>query len=189
MLPSGPCWKSQVITTTHPTKSPVVLYWCDPLECISNIFNHPLFHDHMDYSARRAYTCAQKACRVYTEWMTGNRAWEIQVRNISKGEINSSYFLEVCFTCGCNPPRHDFILGQDYYFIIDRRSRRSSTPHQPCQSTHEHTLEIIDPLFCPHCASTCPEVRSQEKTHEGCVAGSSYPPMPRHRFASTETGC
>ncbi|KAG1851346.1 hypothetical protein DFJ58DRAFT_729005 [Suillus subalutaceus] len=75
---SGPRWKLQVITTMHPMKSPVVLYWRDPLECISNIFNHPLFHDHMDYSARRVYICAQKACRVYTEWMTGNCAWEIQ---------------------------------------------------------------------------------------------------------------
>ncbi|KAG1846143.1 hypothetical protein C8R48DRAFT_779637 [Suillus tomentosus] len=52
MLPSGPHWKSQVITTTHPTKSPVVLYWRDPLKCILSIFNHPLFHDRMDYSAR-----------------------------------------------------------------------------------------------------------------------------------------
>ncbi|KIK31512.1 hypothetical protein CY34DRAFT_29683, partial [Suillus luteus UH-Slu-Lm8-n1] len=61
-----------------PTKSPIVLYWRDPLECILNIFNHPLFHDRMDYSARRVYTCAQKACHVYTEWMTRDHAWEIQ---------------------------------------------------------------------------------------------------------------
>ncbi|KAG1867088.1 hypothetical protein C8R48DRAFT_599969, partial [Suillus tomentosus] len=78
MLPSGPHWNSQVITTTHPTKSPVVLYWRDPLECISSIFNHPLFHDCMDYSARRVYTSAQKVCRIYTEWMTGDHAWEMQ---------------------------------------------------------------------------------------------------------------
>ncbi|KAG1906630.1 uncharacterized protein F5891DRAFT_975394 [Suillus fuscotomentosus] len=32
MLPSGPCWKSQVIHTLHPTKSPVILYWHDPIE-------------------------------------------------------------------------------------------------------------------------------------------------------------
>ncbi|KAG2129257.1 uncharacterized protein EDB93DRAFT_1243436 [Suillus bovinus] len=74
----GPCWKSQVITTTHPMKLPIVLYWCDSLECISNIFNHPLFHDFMDYSTCRVYTCVQKACHVYTEWMTGDCAWEIQ---------------------------------------------------------------------------------------------------------------
>ncbi|KAG1819134.1 uncharacterized protein BJ212DRAFT_1446237 [Suillus subaureus] len=78
MLPSGPCWKLQVITTTHPTKLPIILYWRDPLECILNIFNHPLFHDCIDYSARRVYTCVQKACHVYTEWMTGDHAWEIQ---------------------------------------------------------------------------------------------------------------
>ncbi|KAG2116154.1 hypothetical protein DEU56DRAFT_713054, partial [Suillus clintonianus] len=43
MLPSGPRWKSQVIRTSHPTKSPVILYWRDPIECIASIFNHPLF--------------------------------------------------------------------------------------------------------------------------------------------------
>ncbi|KAG1817263.1 uncharacterized protein BJ212DRAFT_1446773 [Suillus subaureus] len=74
----GPRWKSQVITTMHPMKLPVVLYWRDPLECILNIFNHPLFHDCMDYSTHRVYTCVQKACHIYTEWMTGDCALEIQ---------------------------------------------------------------------------------------------------------------
>ncbi|KAG2361787.1 hypothetical protein BDR07DRAFT_1258819, partial [Suillus spraguei] len=78
MLPSGLHWKLQVITTMHPTKSPIVLYWCDPIKCISSIFNQPLFHDYMDYSARRVYTCVQKVCHVYTEWMTGDHAWEMQ---------------------------------------------------------------------------------------------------------------
>ncbi|KAG1760545.1 hypothetical protein EDD22DRAFT_780996, partial [Suillus occidentalis] len=66
MLPSGPCWKLQVIITTHPIKSPVVLCWHDPLKCISNIFNHLLSHNCMNYTY----------C-VYTEWMTGDCAWEI----------------------------------------------------------------------------------------------------------------
>ncbi|KAG0694389.1 hypothetical protein DFH29DRAFT_761128, partial [Suillus ampliporus] len=66
-LPSGPCWKSQVIPTSHPTKSPVVLYWQDPLECIATLFNHPLFHNHIDYTACKVYSTAQKASRIYTE--------------------------------------------------------------------------------------------------------------------------
>ncbi|KAG1733273.1 hypothetical protein EDB19DRAFT_1830994 [Suillus lakei] len=52
MLPSDPCWMSQVLTTSHPTKSPVVLYW--------------------------VYTTAQCLCRVYLEWMTGDDAWNMQ---------------------------------------------------------------------------------------------------------------
>ncbi|KAG2114451.1 hypothetical protein BD769DRAFT_1363753, partial [Suillus cothurnatus] len=78
MLPSGPCWKSQVIHTSHPTKSPVILYWCDPIECIASIFNHPLFHCHMDLMARKIYSTAERLCCVYTGWMSGNDAWDMQ---------------------------------------------------------------------------------------------------------------
>ncbi|KAG2134508.1 hypothetical protein DEU56DRAFT_913696 [Suillus clintonianus] len=78
MLPSGPCWMSEVIKTTHPTKSPVVLYWCDPLDCISSILNHLRFHDQLDFTPRKVYTTAQRLCRVYSEWMTGDDAWKMQ---------------------------------------------------------------------------------------------------------------
>ncbi|KAG1887913.1 uncharacterized protein F5891DRAFT_1132056 [Suillus fuscotomentosus] len=77
-LPSGPRWKSQVICTSHDTKSPVVLYWWDPIDCISNLFNHPLFHNRMDLTSRKVYTTARKLSRVYTEWMMGDHAWEMQ---------------------------------------------------------------------------------------------------------------
>ncbi|KAG1905174.1 uncharacterized protein F5891DRAFT_1183113 [Suillus fuscotomentosus] len=78
MLPSGPCWKSQVIHTSHPTKSPVILYWHDPIECIASIFNHPLFHRHMDLMPRKIYSTAEKLCHVYTRWMSGNDTWDMQ---------------------------------------------------------------------------------------------------------------
>ncbi|KAG1882344.1 hypothetical protein F4604DRAFT_1921484 [Suillus subluteus] len=61
MLPSSPCWMSKIIPTSHATKLPVVLYWCNPLE------------------PRKVYTTAEKQCRVYTEWMMGNDAWDMQV--------------------------------------------------------------------------------------------------------------
>ncbi|KAG1835925.1 hypothetical protein DFJ58DRAFT_719208 [Suillus subalutaceus] len=78
MLPSGPRWMSKVIPTSHTTKSPVVLYWRDPLECIASIFNNPIFHNRIDSRPRKVYTTAEKRCRVYTEWMTGNDAWDMQ---------------------------------------------------------------------------------------------------------------
>ncbi|KAG0691620.1 hypothetical protein DFH29DRAFT_884047 [Suillus ampliporus] len=78
-LPSGPRWKSQVIPMSHPTKSPAVLYWWDPLECIATLFNHPLLHNHIDYTACKVYSTAQKASRIYTEWMTGKHAWEMKL--------------------------------------------------------------------------------------------------------------
>ncbi|KAG1725536.1 hypothetical protein EDB19DRAFT_1644012 [Suillus lakei] len=74
MLPSGPRWMSQIIHTSHPTKSPIILYWRDPLECISSILNHPFFHNQLDFTPRKVYSTAKKLCRVYTEWMTGDNA-------------------------------------------------------------------------------------------------------------------
>ncbi|KAG2750291.1 hypothetical protein P692DRAFT_20729847 [Suillus brevipes Sb2] len=94
MLPSGPRWMSQVIKTTHPMKSPVVLYWCDPLDCISSILNHPRFHDQLDFMPRKIYTTAQRLCRVYSEWMTGDDAWKMQVRIfICARQLQYSSFL------------------------------------------------------------------------------------------------
>ncbi|KAG1758540.1 hypothetical protein EDD22DRAFT_956778 [Suillus occidentalis] len=58
MLPSGSCWLSRVIPTSHPTKSPVVLYWCDPI---------------------KVYTSTEKKCCVFTEWMTGDDTWDMQL--------------------------------------------------------------------------------------------------------------
>ncbi|KAG1845211.1 hypothetical protein F4604DRAFT_1978525 [Suillus subluteus] len=78
MLPSGPHWMSQIVPTTHPMKSPVVLYWCDPLDCILGLLNHPAFHDQLDFTPLRVYTTAQWLCRVYSEWMTGDDAWNMQ---------------------------------------------------------------------------------------------------------------
>ncbi|KAG1800382.1 uncharacterized protein HD556DRAFT_1430435 [Suillus plorans] len=78
MLPSGPCWMSQIIPTKYPTKLPVVLYWRDPLDCISSLLNHPAFHDQLDFTPRRVYTTAQRLCRVYSEWATGDDAWNMQ---------------------------------------------------------------------------------------------------------------
>ncbi|KAG1830041.1 hypothetical protein EV424DRAFT_1535453 [Suillus variegatus] len=78
MLPSGPRWMSQTIPTMHPTKSPVVLYWRDPLDCVSSLLNHPAFHDELDFTPRRVYTTAQRLCRVYSEWMTSDDAWNMQ---------------------------------------------------------------------------------------------------------------
>ncbi|KAG1823935.1 uncharacterized protein BJ212DRAFT_1261878, partial [Suillus subaureus] len=79
MLPGGSHWKLQVIHTSHSTKMLVVLYWWDPLDCIASIFNHPLFHNHIDFTSCKVYTTAQKLSRVYTEWMTGKHAWNMQL--------------------------------------------------------------------------------------------------------------
>lgn len=68
------------IQTTHPTKSPIYLYWRDPLECLASILSHPVFANQLDFVPRRVYTTATNECRVYSDWITGEDAWEMQVR-------------------------------------------------------------------------------------------------------------
>ncbi|KAF8128250.1 hypothetical protein EV363DRAFT_1400733 [Boletus edulis] len=51
MLPSGPAWRFRIVpTTTHLTKQPVHLYYCDSLDCIEALFNNLLFASEMDLS-------------------------------------------------------------------------------------------------------------------------------------------
>ncbi|KAI5984932.1 hypothetical protein F5J12DRAFT_688192, partial [Pisolithus orientalis] len=78
LLPGRSCWHSMEITPLQPTKHPVHLYWCDPLECIAWLLNHPLFSDQLDFVLRHVYNTPEKLCRVYTEWMTADDAWCMQ---------------------------------------------------------------------------------------------------------------
>ncbi|KAG1858670.1 hypothetical protein C8R48DRAFT_551867, partial [Suillus tomentosus] len=78
MLPKGPSWKCQVITSSHSTKHPIRLFWRDPVECLESLFSNPLFHDKLDFVPRRVYTTAARVLRVYSEWLTGDFAWDIQ---------------------------------------------------------------------------------------------------------------
>jgi Plavaka transposase len=79
LLPSGPEWQCRILSPNVPTKSPVRLFYRDPLKCLEALFNHPLFHDKLDLVPRRVYRTAEHLVRVYTEWITGNAAWEMQV--------------------------------------------------------------------------------------------------------------
>jgi len=80
MLPRGPSWKCQIISSIHATKSPIRLFWRDPVECLESLFSNPLFHDKLDFVPRRVYKTAARLLRVYSEWLTGDSAWELQVR-------------------------------------------------------------------------------------------------------------
>lgn len=79
LLPGGPRWRVTEIKPSHPTKQHVYLYWRDALDCIAWILNHPLFRNCLDWVPRRAYKTPERECRVYTEWMTGDDAWNMQV--------------------------------------------------------------------------------------------------------------
>ncbi|KAG1810405.1 uncharacterized protein HD556DRAFT_1428452 [Suillus plorans] len=78
MLPKGPSWKCQVIPSLHRTKNPIRLFWRDPVECLEALFSNPLFHDKLDFVPHRVYTTAARLTHVYSEWLTGDSAWEFQ---------------------------------------------------------------------------------------------------------------
>ena len=64
----------------HPTKQPVHLYSHNTLNCVELLFNHPFFAGKMDYTPFRLFTTAEQIMRVFTEWMSSDGAWDMQVR-------------------------------------------------------------------------------------------------------------
>ena len=79
MLPAGPKWKAKPWTTTHATKTPVTLYYRDPIECLQSLLRSPLLANQLEFVPYRLYKTADKLMRVYSEWMSGEAAWEMQV--------------------------------------------------------------------------------------------------------------
>ncbi|KAJ7029673.1 hypothetical protein C8F04DRAFT_1187525 [Mycena alexandri] len=78
MLPKGPEWKAIPWATTYPTKKPLTLYYCDPLECLQFLLSNPLIQDHVHFTPFRLWSNSEKLMRIYTEWLSGDVAWEIQ---------------------------------------------------------------------------------------------------------------
>ncbi|KAI6020684.1 hypothetical protein BKA83DRAFT_105514, partial [Pisolithus microcarpus] len=91
-LPKGLHWKIRIVPTHHLTTSPIELYWRDPLECIEALFNHPFYAGKMDYSPFCVFTAAGRIMRVYSEWMSSDGAWELQVK-VPAGSMLCSVIL------------------------------------------------------------------------------------------------
>ena len=80
MLPKVPNWKSKKITLPgYATREPMCLFFRDALDCVEYLFGNPLFAGHMDFSPTRLYRDAEQTIRIYSEWMTGDIAWNMQV--------------------------------------------------------------------------------------------------------------
>jgi len=80
MLPGIPDWKFKKITLEgHATKEPMFLFYRDALDCVEYLFGNPIFANKLDFRPVRLYRNIERTIRIYTEWMTGNIAWEMQV--------------------------------------------------------------------------------------------------------------
>ena len=84
LLPKVPDWKVKKIAISgYATRKPMFLFYRDTLDCVEYLFGNPLFVGSMDLSPVRFYQDAEHTIRVYTEWLTGNAAWEMQVGSVS----------------------------------------------------------------------------------------------------------
>ena len=79
MLPKGPSWKFKPWEAAQPTKRPLVLYYHDALECLQALLYVPLHADHVSFAPLRIFELARRLMRVYSEWWTGDAAWDMHV--------------------------------------------------------------------------------------------------------------
>jgi len=83
-------WISKTITPEIPTKNDIILHYRDPLLCIQYLMQSPLIQDHISFTPFKLYESAAKLTRIYTEWLSGDRAWNIQVALLCLNNIISS---------------------------------------------------------------------------------------------------
>jgi hypothetical protein len=82
ILPSVPQWKSKPWPTLVKTHRPLTLYYRNPLELLESLLQNPLVQDHLHYTPFRKFEVAEKAMRVYSEWLSGDVAWEMQASEL-----------------------------------------------------------------------------------------------------------
>jgi hypothetical protein len=79
-LPSPPSWLStNVVVPGGSSKKPLTLYYRDTLQCFRHLFGNPLFKNYMEYEPKRVWEDESMSSQIYTEMMTGELAWGIQV--------------------------------------------------------------------------------------------------------------
>ena len=85
MLPKGPQWKCKPWETNRPTKKPLLLFFRDPIECLQSLLHAPTLEGRIHYKPLQVFDNARGLMRVFTEWCTGDAAWDIQVRTFIFG--------------------------------------------------------------------------------------------------------
>ncbi|KAJ3560440.1 hypothetical protein NP233_g10837 [Leucocoprinus birnbaumii] len=78
ILPSSAPWEYKPISTAVPTKSPVYLYYRNALKCLEDLLQSPLLKDHVQFTPFRLFSAADSAVRIYSEWLSGDRAWNLK---------------------------------------------------------------------------------------------------------------
>jgi hypothetical protein len=79
ILPSGPEWVFKEIAPKVPTSLPLILYYCNPVDCLQSLLRNPLLKDHFHFTPFKLYQKAVSSMCVYTEWLSVDAAWDMQV--------------------------------------------------------------------------------------------------------------
>ncbi|KAH8985112.1 hypothetical protein EDB86DRAFT_3066078 [Lactarius hatsudake] len=79
-LPDPPRWYCEEMIIEGYESEKITFYWRDALDVIEYIFGNPIFAPYMQYDPQRVWTDISKVERVYSEYMTGDFAWQSQDR-------------------------------------------------------------------------------------------------------------
>jgi hypothetical protein len=75
LLPSGPRWKYQSVKTESPTKPGLQVFYQDAIECLQHLIHSPSNNGEIEFVLQKIYSTADRVQHIYTEWLTGDRAW------------------------------------------------------------------------------------------------------------------
>ena len=103
-------WISKKIEPESPAKKDLILYYRDPLLCLQYLMLSPLVKDHISFSPFKLYESATKLMRTYTEWLSGDKAWNMQVNYLLSSLLLSTESLTDTAWSWSNTSRRDIIL-------------------------------------------------------------------------------
>ena len=61
------------------------LFYRDAIDCLESLLSSPLLSDVIKLVPFRLFKTAEKLTRVYTKWLSGDAAWDMQVSPNCRG--------------------------------------------------------------------------------------------------------
>ncbi|KAG6906603.1 hypothetical protein DXG01_012984 [Tephrocybe rancida] len=78
-LPTVPKWQHQTFTYPgYKTKDPITIFWRNPLDVVKDLYANPIFTPCLEHNPYRLYPSPTSTDRMYTEFMSGDFAWDYQ---------------------------------------------------------------------------------------------------------------
>src|SRR5260221_1551503 len=188
MLQKGPGWKCLPITTVYPTKNKINLYYRDPIECLQLIMRNPLLKDQLEFEPYHIFKTAEKTMRIYTEWLSGNAAWEMQVRIFIFGIVFPDLLCTTTeeFACRIDTLGYSFIIRQDKGFSNNRRSLCPSPSHQSSKCQERFSKQGLKPRLPSPSPTSYSTFSSSQQEDTRRPHFSALPSVSRHRPCTVE---